>query len=42
MVGSVSRGNIKQHRSYSKKDYKEKKKEQYSYKIGMWNVRTLN
>jgi len=30
--GGVSRGNIRQRRSYSKKDYKDKK-EQYSYKI---------
>jgi len=27
---------------YSKKDYKEKKKEQHSYKTGTWYVRTLN
>ena len=27
---------------YSKKDYKEKKKEKHSYKIGTWNVKTLN
>jgi len=27
---------------YSKKDYKGKKNEQHSYKIGTWNVRTLN
>ena len=24
------------------KDYEEKKKEQHSYKIGTWNLRTLN
>ena len=29
-------------RRYSKKDYKENKKENHSYKIGTWNVRTLN
>jgi hypothetical protein len=29
-------------RCYSKEDYEEKKKEQYSYKTGTWNVRTLN
>jgi len=29
-------------RRYSKKDYKEKKKENHSYKIGTWSVRTLN
>jgi hypothetical protein len=27
---------------YSKKDYKRKKNEQHSHKIGTWNVRTLN
>jgi hypothetical protein len=26
---------------YSKKDYKGKKNEQHSYKIGTWNVKTL-
>jgi len=35
-------GEISSNRRYSKKDYKEKKKEQHSYKIGTWNVRTLN
>jgi len=29
-------------RHYSKKDYKKKKKENHSYKIGTWSVRTLN
>ena len=33
---------ISSSRRYSKNDYNEKKKEQHSYKIGMWNVRTLN
>jgi hypothetical protein len=33
-------GEISSIRSYSKKDYKEKKKEQHSYKTGTWNVRT--
>jgi hypothetical protein len=36
-------GEISSSRSlYSKMDYKEKKNEQHSYKIGTWNVRTLN
>jgi len=36
-------GEISSSRShYSKKDYKGKKNEQHSYKIGTWNVRTLN
>jgi len=35
-------GEISCSRSYSKKDYTEKKKENHSYKIGTWNVRTLN
>jgi hypothetical protein len=35
-------GEISSSRRYSKKDYREKKKEQHSYKIGTWNVRTLN
>jgi hypothetical protein len=30
------------HVHYSKTDYKGKKNEQHSYKIGTWNVRTLN
>jgi len=34
-------GEISSSRRYSKKDYKEKKKEQHSYKIWTWNVRTL-
>jgi hypothetical protein len=29
-------------RSYSKKDYKEKQNKHHSYRIGTWNVRTLN
>jgi hypothetical protein len=40
--GGVFLGEISSSRHYSKKDYKEKKKEQHSYKIGTWNVRTLN
>jgi hypothetical protein len=36
-------GEISSSRShYSKKGYKRKKNEQHSYKIGTWNVRTLN
>jgi len=35
-------GEISSSRCYSKKDYKEKKKEHHSYKTGMWNVRILN
>jgi hypothetical protein len=36
-------GKISSSRShYNKKDYKGKKNEQHSYKIGTWNVRTLN
>jgi hypothetical protein len=36
-------GEISSSRShYSKKNYKGKKNEQHSYKIGTWNVRTLN
>ena len=35
-------GEISSNRRYSKKDYKEKKKEQHSYKIGTWIIRTLN
>jgi hypothetical protein len=36
-------GEISSSRShYSKKDYKGKKNEQHSYKIGTWNVRNLN
>jgi len=35
-------GEISSSRRYSKKDYNKKKKEQHSYKIGTWNVRTLN
>ena len=33
---------ISSSRCYNKKNYKEKKKEQHSYKIGTWNVRILN
>jgi hypothetical protein len=41
--GEVFLGEISSSRShYSKKNYKGKKNEQHSYKIGMWNVRTLN
>jgi len=40
--GGVFLEEISSSRRYSKKDYKEKKKEQHSYKIGMWNVRTVN
>ena len=29
-------------RCCNKKDYKDKKKENHGYKIGTWNVRTLN
>ena len=35
-------GEIASSRHYSKKDYNEKRKEQHSYKIETWNVRTLN
>jgi hypothetical protein len=36
-------GKISSSRShYSKKDYKGKKSEQHSHKVGTWNVRTLN
>ena len=35
-------GEISSSRRYSKEDFKEKKKDQHSYKIGTWNVRTLN
>ena len=35
-------GEVSSSRRYSKKDYNKKKKEQHSYKIGTWNVRTLN
>ena len=43
LLGSgVFLGEIASIRHYSKKDYNEKKKEQHSYKIGTWNVRTLN
>ena len=34
-------GEISSNRCYNKKDYKEKKKERYSYKIGMWNIRNF-
>jgi hypothetical protein len=27
---------------FRKKDYRERKKEHYSYNTGTWNVRTLN
>jgi hypothetical protein len=41
--GGVFLGEISSNRShYNNKDYKGKKKEQHSYKIGTWNVRTLN
>jgi hypothetical protein len=41
--GGVFLGEISSSRShYSKKGYKGKKNEQHSYKIEMWNVRTLN
>jgi hypothetical protein len=40
--GRVFLGEISSSTRYSKKDYKEKKKKQHSYKIGTWNVRTLN
>jgi len=40
--GGVFLRKISSSRHYNKKNYKEKKKEQHSYKIGMWNVRTLN
>jgi len=41
--GGVFLGETSSSRSrYSKKDYKGKKNEQHSYKIGTWNVRTLN
>jgi len=32
---------ISSSRCYNKKDYNEKKKKQYSYKIGTWNIRTF-
>jgi ribosomal protein S21 len=41
-VGGLFLGEISSSRHYSKKDYKEKQKEHHSYKIGKWNVRTLN
>ena len=34
-------GELSNSRRYSKKDYKEKKGE-HNYKIGTWNIRTLN
>jgi hypothetical protein len=41
--GGVFLGKISSIRfHYSKKDYKGKKNEQHSYKIGTWNVRNLN
>jgi hypothetical protein len=41
--GGVFLGKISSSKShYSKKDYKGKKNKQHSYKIGTWNVRTLN
>ena len=40
--GRVFLGETPSSRRYSKKDFKEKKKDQHSYKIGTWNVRTLN
>jgi hypothetical protein len=37
--GGVFLGEISSRRShYSKKDYKGKKNEQHSYKIGAWNI----
>jgi hypothetical protein len=38
----VVRGEISSSRSYYSKDYKGKKNEQHSYKIGTWDVTTLN
>jgi len=35
-------GEISSNRLNSKKDCKEKKKEEHSCKIGTWNIRTLN
>jgi len=40
--GVVFLGEISSSRRYSKKEYKEKKKEEHSYQTGTWNVRTLN
>ena len=34
-------GEISSGRCYNKMVYKEKKKEQYNYKTGMWNIRTF-
>jgi len=42
LQGEVFLGEISSSRRHIKKQYKEKKKEQHSYKIGTWNVRTLN
>jgi hypothetical protein len=43
MSGGVFLAKISSSRSYFyKKDYKRKKNEEHSYKIGTWNVRTLN
>jgi hypothetical protein len=42
LQGGVFLWEVPNSRCYSKKDYKRKKKEQHSYKIGTWNVRTLN
>jgi hypothetical protein len=33
---------ISQGSSFSKKDYKQKQKKYHSFKIGTWNIRTLN
>ena len=40
--GGVFLEEISSSRCYNKNDYNEKKKEQHSYKIGTWNVRTVN
>jgi hypothetical protein len=43
LQGGVFLGEIFSSRShFYKKDYKGKKNEEHSYKIGTWNVRTLN
>jgi hypothetical protein len=40
--GSVSRGNIQQQIPLQQEGLQRKENEQHSYKIGTWNVRTLN
>jgi hypothetical protein len=41
--GGVFLGEVSSSRShFYRKDYKAKKNEEHSYKIGTWNVRTLN